>query len=256
MTQNLKTEALVIYTMRWSESSRIVHLFTPEKGIIKVIARGALRPKSSYRGILENLNHIEAVISIKESRGLQMLSQADLLNPFTKIRDDLEATAVAFAIIEILTRIIQGNENSKDIFRISIDLFEALNQSKTTHYVSYLLYFLLHASEYLGYGWNLSECKNCGKIPESFPLKADIENGAVYCKNCKRIISTTHFNISRDQWNILIRMQNMSSSGLSRFPEETEGDMQFSSLIDLLLAHLNYHTDQNLQLKSLKMFLT
>ena len=60
MTKTIKTEALVIHGMRWSDTSKIIHLFTSEKGYIKLIARGAMKPKSPFRGVLENLNHIEA----------------------------------------------------------------------------------------------------------------------------------------------------------------------------------------------------
>ena len=84
MTQTLKTEALVLHGLRWSESSKIIHFFTAERGSIKAIARGVLRPKSSLRGILENLNHVQLIISLKETRSLQIISQTDLINSIIK----------------------------------------------------------------------------------------------------------------------------------------------------------------------------
>ncbi len=255
MAQNLKTEALVIYSMRWSESSRIVHLFTAEKGLIKVIARGALKPRSSFRGILENLNHIEAIISMKESRGLQIISQADLLNPFIGIREDLEALAAAFSIAEIVRGIIHENENSTDIFRITISILAALNHDQETPPLVFLIYFLLHSSDYLGFGWNLSECKNCGKTPQSFPLSADVENGALYCHDCPGGSANRGGSVSQEQWKLLIGLQNSPPEGVSGLMKKLEEGIKLKSLIDLLMAHLNYHTEQNLQLKSLKMFM-
>ncbi|HQU71220.1 MAG TPA: recombination protein O N-terminal domain-containing protein, partial [Calditrichia bacterium] len=55
MSEVLKTEALILGALRWRESSKIVHLYTRELGAVSVIAKGALRPKSPFRGALEAL---------------------------------------------------------------------------------------------------------------------------------------------------------------------------------------------------------
>ncbi len=255
MSENLKTEALVLYGMRWSESSKIIHLFTADKGILKVIARGALRPASTFRGILENLNHVEVIVSIKESRNLQILSQADLLNPFSNIREDLESTMVAFSMAELLRALIHENENSRSIFQSTVQIMNSLNRFSGSHYLIFLLYFLLHISDYLGFGWNFSQCRRCGKMPQSFPVKPDVVNGAVFCQDCQPVSSGTSAELSRHQWELLIHLQSADPADIIPGPEKDNPDIQLQPLVDLLLSHINYHTEQNLQLRSLKMYL-
>ncbi len=50
--KNALEAAYVLHTRPYQESSLLVELLTPQ-GRISVIAKGAKRPKSSYRGILQ-----------------------------------------------------------------------------------------------------------------------------------------------------------------------------------------------------------
>jgi DNA repair protein RecO (recombination protein O) len=256
MSQSIKTEALVLYSMRWSESSKIIHLLTADRGIIKVIARGALRARSSFRGTLEILNHVELVISVKENRGLQILSQADLISPFSNIRDNLESTAVALSMAELLRTLIHENENSQSIFRNTLDILTALNKYEGAHYLVFLIYFLLNISNYLGFGWELSHCRGCEKIPRAFPVTLDPVNGAIYCRECQPGIHGSGVYVSQDQWKLLLRLQTVTPAEIMPMPEQDHPGLRYQPLIDLLISHINYHTEQNLQLRSLKMYIT
>jgi DNA repair protein RecO (recombination protein O) len=256
MTQTVKTEALVLHGIRWSESSKIIHFFTAEKGSMKAIARGVLRPKSKLRGILENLNHVQLIISLKETRTLQIVSQADLNNPYSHIRDNLEGTAMAFSMLELLRTLIHENEASHEAFQYTTQLLGKLNKPDLTNQIIFLLSFVLYMSDYLGFGWNLEQCRGCGKVPELFPIKADLVNGAIYCAGCGiPDAGTSQTTLSKIQWRLLFRLQQEPPSGLPELTSKIPADMKINPLLDLLLAHLNYHTEQSIQLKSLKMFL-
>jgi hypothetical protein len=111
-------------------------------------------------------------------------------------------------------------------------------------------------SDYLGFGWNLGHCRGCGRIPDSFPVKADLVNGAIYCSECA--LPGADFSpiiLAKLQWRLLFRLQQEPPSGLPALSEKIPADMKINPLLDLLMAHVNYHTEQSIQLKSLKMFL-
>jgi DNA repair protein RecO (recombination protein O) len=252
MAKTIKTEALVIHGMRWSDTSKIIHLFTSEKGYIKLIARGAMNPKSPFRGILENLNHIEAIISIKESRGLQILTQADLLHPFHNIREDINSTASSYAMLELIKVLVHYDEASHSFFKFTISLLKTMNEKEIPYPLLFLYRFILHLSAYLGFGWNLSECMVCNKHPQRFPLKIDVLNGAVICSGCEMKIAPKIQCLSEEQWQLLLRIQQIPIEQLASLSPQVEN---YQSLLDLLIEHINYHTEQTLQLKSLKMML-
>ena len=78
----IKTEALIIKTIPFKETSKIVRMYTRDKGKIAAIAKGASRSKSNFRGKLDPLNYIESIVYFKESREVQTLGEIDLIKSF------------------------------------------------------------------------------------------------------------------------------------------------------------------------------
>ena len=74
----IRTEAIVLRTMKYRETSRIATLYTKERGKVSVIAKGARDGKSRMGGALQPMNHVVALVYMKESRDLQLLTQCDL----------------------------------------------------------------------------------------------------------------------------------------------------------------------------------
>ena len=98
----LKSEALVLKSMNWRDTSEVISLFTREAGRIDVIAKGSRTSKSQFRGILETLNRIETFIYISPTRSLQKLGQSSILNTYPKIRQDLECLSYAMGMLELV----------------------------------------------------------------------------------------------------------------------------------------------------------
>ncbi len=255
MIQTLKTEALIVHSMRWSDTSKIVHFFTAEKGYVKAIAKGAMRAKSPLRGVLENLNHVEAVLSIRESRGLQIVSQADIVDIYSNIREDLDATAIAYSMLELIRYFVHYNEEAGSLFHFTTGMLASLNATPPQQPMPYLIRYLLFLSEYLGFGWNLDECRECGRTPQKFPVILDVVNGAVICPDCSAGLIQRPFRLNREQWQLLRDLAQTAPGELSRRPQPSSSGLDYPLYLEILLAHLNYHTEQTLQLKSLKMYL-
>ena len=54
----LSTQAIVLKTIKYGDSSLICRLFTKDQGKITIMAKGAWRPKNTSGAILEPMNHI------------------------------------------------------------------------------------------------------------------------------------------------------------------------------------------------------
>src|ERR1700716_1344093 len=67
MAAPLKTEAIVLRSIRYGEADRILHLYTPGHGRIGAIAKGARRARSRFGARLEPFARIQAVL--REGRG-------------------------------------------------------------------------------------------------------------------------------------------------------------------------------------------
>ncbi|MXZ47166.1 MAG: DNA repair protein RecO [Chloroflexi bacterium] len=97
-----KTEAVVLKRRRFGDSDRIVTLLTPARGKIEAIAKGALRPRSKLAGHLEPMTHVE--IMMAHGRTLGIVTQAQTIEPFAALRDDLERLSAGLYLLELADR--------------------------------------------------------------------------------------------------------------------------------------------------------
>ena len=54
----LKTEAIVLRSIRYGEADRILHLYTPRHGRLGAIAKGVRRSRSRFGARLEPFFHV------------------------------------------------------------------------------------------------------------------------------------------------------------------------------------------------------
>ena len=98
----LHTEAIVIRTIDYSETSRIVTLFTREEGKMGVMAKGARAAKSRFGSTLEPMSRIAAIIHCRPGRDLQILSEASHVAHLPTLRMELDRMESAFRMIELV----------------------------------------------------------------------------------------------------------------------------------------------------------
>ncbi|MGB8880961.1 MAG: DNA repair protein RecO, partial [Solirubrobacteraceae bacterium] len=67
MPRSLRTEAIVLRSIRYGEADRILHLYTTSYGRLSAIAKGARRPRSRFGARLEPFFHIHVILH--EGRG-------------------------------------------------------------------------------------------------------------------------------------------------------------------------------------------
>src|SRR6202035_2150868 len=86
MSGSLKTEAIVLRSIRYGEADRILHLYTPRHGRVSAIAKGARRSKSRFGARLEPFFRIE--VMLREGRGeLYTVTGADTVAVHAGVRD-------------------------------------------------------------------------------------------------------------------------------------------------------------------------
>ena len=67
MPGSLRTEAIVLRSIRYGEADRVLHLYTPGYGRVAAIAKGARRARSRFGARLEPFFHIRMILH--EGRG-------------------------------------------------------------------------------------------------------------------------------------------------------------------------------------------
>lgn len=107
----LITPALIIGTLRYGETSRIVRLATRDHGVVSAIAKGALRPKSRFGAALQLMSEGQAHLILSRTSDLHTLAAFDLTVLHGGLAADLERFAAASALAELATRFVPPAPN-------------------------------------------------------------------------------------------------------------------------------------------------
>src|SRR3954453_13705228 len=97
-----KAEGLVIRGSDFSETSRVVTLWTRELGKVRALAKGARRLKSSFENALALPPGCSIGLIRKSSGSLDLLTEAQVRERFSPLRHDLQALYGAYYTAELL----------------------------------------------------------------------------------------------------------------------------------------------------------
>ena len=97
-----KAQGLVVRATDFSETSRIVTLWTRELGKVRALAKGGRRLRSSFESALDLLTVCDIVLLRKNTASLDLLTEARVRERFGPLRRDLAALYGAYYVAELL----------------------------------------------------------------------------------------------------------------------------------------------------------
>src|SRR3979490_2662342 len=123
-----KAHALVLRTTDWSETSRIVTLWTKEFGKVRALAKGGRRLKSNFDVALDLLTVCGSVFIRKTSGSLDLLTEAQVQERFPQLRHDLAALYAGYYVAEMLGDWTQDSAPDPILFEEAIGTLRNLGQ--------------------------------------------------------------------------------------------------------------------------------
>ncbi len=178
------TPAIVLSTLRYSETSKIVRLATREAGVQSAIAKGALRPRSRFGASLQILSEGQAQLLCKDHRELHTLAAFDLTCLHLGLAADLGRYATASALAEVMLRFAppDGHPESYDLLREALGALECAC-AETLEPLGFRL--LWHLVSVLGFAPSLGACVRDGApLPEDGGLPFSTKEGGALCGPC------------------------------------------------------------------------
>lgn len=233
-----KTDAIVLHTRRFRESSKIVTLYTREHGKVGVVARGAMQPKSRMAALLQPMAVITAIVYRKEGRDLQNLSSVEPLERFPRIACSLERMSVGLAIVELVNATMHDEERHDELFDAIVSSLRALDGEGSEGTV--LLWFMTRLSYLLGYTVRTGGCGVCDEQPSSDgdSIAYSIPMGAPLCAEHRE--SSSVWPIAQGAYGLLDQLQNSSAAEAAAL---TIDEASTSALHDALVAFVRYHVE-------------
>ena len=236
-----QTEAIVIKKSRFGEIDRLVTLYTPDYGKIIAIAKGAMRPKSKLGGNLELLTH--TLVLLARGRNLDIITQAQTIDNFMALRENLYLISCSFYISELLDAFTEENAEDKQLFELILITLQELSNGKDVEQV--LHYFELHLLEHLGYKPRLDRCVSCGRelLPE-VNYFSPVQGGTL-CRECGDPDVSAHI-LSLNSLKVLRYWQICACTSASRVKLSPELSKELKMI---MRSYIKYILEK--QLKSL-----
>lgn len=179
----ISTDAIVLQSFPYGETSRIVRLLTRSAGVHSAIAKGALRPRSRY-AVLEPFAEGAAAIYIRPTRELQTLGSFDLRQARQGLGRDLLRFGGASLLAELVLRTAseEAQEGLFDAVSAGLDRLTAAEDSAVEVTV---LAVVWHAVALFGFAPELSACVVCStSIDPALDASFDYAAGGLRCDAC------------------------------------------------------------------------
>ncbi len=176
----VKTEGVVLQQRPFSETSKILVIFTRDNGRVSLLFKGGRKGSKKFPGGLETLNRVGFQYYHRDGRELQNFRSFDLIESYPNLRSDLKRTYTGLSIAETILRTTAPEDSSSDLFYNMTTALDRLD-SEERHPWDIRWKCLLEISQNLGFGMGLEGCSLCGSRTEIIGF--DLANGGFICKN-------------------------------------------------------------------------
>ena len=185
------TEAVVLNSMDFGESDKIVTFYTISFGKLKGIAKGAKRSKKRFGINLEPFSLVRLHFFEKKEDSLVRVSACDLINAYQGIREDLFKIAYGSYMIEVVEKLAPERERHPELFTLLTDFLGILEARGVTE--DLLRVFEVRLLDDLGLRPHVSDCVIC-HIPliSGTRVRFSSEKGGAICNRCVKGVPITN----------------------------------------------------------------
>ncbi|MGI8985109.1 MAG: DNA repair protein RecO [Acidimicrobiales bacterium] len=172
-----RDQGIVLRTWRLGESDRIVNLLTERHGKVRAVVKGVRKTKSRFGARLEPMVHVSLLFY--EGRELDIVTQAESIEHFRPVREDLSRLAKASSLLEATDQLAQERQANPRLFAMLLGGLRALSAHDAPLLVPAFFLKLLSME---GFHPLLEECAVCG---DRYGLVAfDLAQGGMLCAGC------------------------------------------------------------------------
>jgi DNA repair protein RecO (recombination protein O) len=154
--RSFRTEALILKRRGFGEADRLLTMLTPAHGKIEALAKGARKLTSTKTGHVELFT--KADMLIHRGRDLDIVTQAEMVQPYMRLREDLQRGAYASYVAELTDRFTAADAQEEDValFDLIENTFQRLCDDDDPRLA--LRYFEVHLLGLTGFKPELNNC--------------------------------------------------------------------------------------------------
>src|SRR5690349_12606647 len=182
MPRTLKTEAIVLRSIRYGEADRVLHLYTPDRGRLSAIAKGVRKTKSRFGGRLEPYFRLDLVLYEGRS-DLMTVTSAETVAAHPRLREDARSLDGAARACEAVGRVFDDGEPHAGVFHLLANQLALLDADPARGTRAGALAFRLKLLLAAGFAPHLASCASCGEREHLVGFSGAA--GGVVCAACE-----------------------------------------------------------------------
>jgi DNA repair protein RecO (recombination protein O) len=232
--RSFRLEAVVLRHNDMGEADRLLVLYSREQGKVRAIAKGVRKITSRKAGHLEPFTHVK--LQVSSGRDLMIITQADTIEAFAPIREDLTLTGYAAYVIELLDRFIPDEEIAvPGLFRLLVETLARLAAGPDPQLA--VRYYEMRLLDFLGFRPQLFQCANCSR--EILPQDQffSFSSGGVICPQCAQGVKGLS-SISLEALKYLRHFQRSSFKDASRARPDSATQKELETLMQGYFTYL------------------
>jgi DNA repair protein RecO (recombination protein O) len=174
-----RDQGVVLRTMRLGESDKIVTFVTAGHGKVRAVAKGVRKTKSVFGARMEPVTHVS--LMFYEGRELDIVTQAETLDHFRAIREDLDRLRRATSMLEVVDQVAQEREPNPRLYQMLVGALRSLTARDAPLVVAGFFWKLLSLE---GAHPMLDRCASCGAADELVAF--EMAQGGALCRTCRQ----------------------------------------------------------------------
>jgi DNA repair protein RecO (recombination protein O) len=216
----VKTEAIVLRSLRYGEADRILHVYTPQRGRVSAIAKGVRRARSRFGGRLEPYFRLR--LDLHEGRGeLLTVTGAATIEAYPRLRSDARALDAAARACDAVGRLFETGEPHPNVFNLLCRRLSLLDAgagagSGRADALAFRLKLMLAA----GLAPQLGACAGCGEREHLVGFSGAA--GGVVCGACE----ASSFLLDPDAYRFMTEALGQSLADAPSAPEPALGQVE------------------------------
>lgn len=209
----LKTEAIVLKTFDFRETSRIATFFSKDYGKVKGILKGIRKDSKKFGSNIDTFSINDIVYYQHRNSDLHLISQCDLRNYFFPIREDLKRSLAASYMLELVNSIMPTEERNPEVYQLMLEYLQSLSDVTDIDKLVYI--FQVKILSLSGFKPHLDSCLKCDKKIAG-RAKFSTHLGGLVCLECPlsdhaatvlspgTVASILH--VEKNNWNNSLRL--------------------------------------------------
>ena len=177
-----RSSAFVLRSMKYGESDRIVTFFTKDFGKLTGIAKGAVRSRKRFGGVLEPLTEVFVTYEEKEGRELGRIDNCDLIESHVRSQEDIRVYYAFSYMAELVELFSSYNEADERFYRLLRAVIHSIEQKAALPLC--IRYFELWVLKLQGILPEVQYCNGCGAEIRKSGGRFVSSSGDIYCMKC------------------------------------------------------------------------